>query len=131
VAIGTWCSLPDAPGFVALNAVVERHLGPVVDTRHGFGDPAAIRMLLEDGGFANVDVSTFEHDVQFADGMLFARLNAMALIGMSEKGKAMSEAERGELAGRVAAESRDLVAGATRNGMFVIPLTSNVAIGRT
>jgi hypothetical protein len=36
----------------------------------------------------------------------------------------MSEAERGELAGQVAAESQDVVAKATKNGMFVLPLTA-------
>ena len=51
----------------------------------------------------------------------------MAVIGMSEKGKAMGEAERGELAGRIAAESGDVIARATRNGMFVVPLTSTIA----
>jgi hypothetical protein len=51
----------------------------------------------------------------------------MAVIGMSEKGKAMSEAERGELAARVAAESGAAITKATKNGMFVLPLTTNIA----
>jgi hypothetical protein len=51
----------------------------------------------------------------------------MAVIGMSDKGKAMSEAERGELAGRIAAESQDVIARATKNGLFVVPLTANIA----
>jgi len=51
----------------------------------------------------------------------------MAVIGMSEKGKTMSEAERGELAGRIAAESGDAIARATKNGTFVLPLTTNIA----
>jgi hypothetical protein len=74
-----------------------------------------------------VNVQTVTHDVQFADGALFARLNAMAVIGMSEKGKTMSEAERGELAGRIAAESQDVIAKATKNGAFVLALSTNIA----
>jgi hypothetical protein len=74
-----------------------------------------------------VNVNTLAHDVQFADGALFARLNAMAVIGMSEQGKAMSEAERAELAAQIAAESADVIAKATKDGMFVLPLTANVA----
>ena len=77
--------------------------------------------------FADVTVATVSHDVQFGDGALFARLNAMAVMGMSEKGRAMSEVERGELAGRIAAESQDLIARATKNGVFVLPLTTNLA----
>jgi hypothetical protein len=54
----------------------------------------------------------------------------MAVIGMSDTGKAMTEAERGELAGRIAAESQDVIGRAMRNGLFVLPLTANIAIGR-
>ena len=46
----------------------------------------------------------------------------MAVIGMSEKGKGMSEAERGELAERIAAESQDAIGRATKNGVFVLLL---------
>ena len=51
----------------------------------------------------------------------------MAVIGMSDKGKAMNEAERGELAGRIATESEDVIAKATKNGTFVLPLSTNIA----
>lgn len=127
VAIATWCSLEDIPGMRELNAVAERHVGPIVDSRHSFGDGNALKRLMVDAGFSHVDVKTHAHDVPFADGALFARLNAMAVIGMSDKGKAMSEAERGELAGRIAAESGDAIARATSNGRFVLPLTTNIA----
>jgi ubiquinone/menaquinone biosynthesis C-methylase UbiE len=127
IAIATWCSLEGIPGMRDLNAVAEQHVGRIVDSRHSFGDAGALKRLLVDAGFKYVNVNTLAHDVQFADGALFARLNAMAVIGMSEKGKAMSEAERGELAGRIAAESGDVIARATRNGMFVVPLTSTIA----
>jgi len=127
VAIATWCALEDIPGMRGLNAVAERHVGRIVDSRHSFGDAGALNNLLVDGGFSHVKVSTLAHDVEFADGALFARLNAMAVIGMSDKGKAMSDAERGELAGRIAAESADAIAKETKNGMFVLPLTSIIA----
>ena len=107
VAVATWRSLEDIPGMLELNAVAERHVGRIVDSRHSFGDATALKSLLADSGFSDVSVGTLAHDVQFADGALFARLNAMAVIGMSDKGKAMSEVERGELAGRIAAERQD------------------------
>jgi ubiquinone/menaquinone biosynthesis C-methylase UbiE len=127
LAIATWRSLEDIPGVVELNAVAERHVGPIIDSRHSFGDANGLRSLLVDAGFSDANVATIAHDVQFADGALFARLNAMAVIGMSEKGKAMSESERGELAGRIAGESQDVIAKATKNGVFVLPLTTNIA----
>jgi SAM-dependent methyltransferase len=127
VAVATWCALEDTPGMRDLNAVAERHVGRIVDARHSFGDASALSSLLVDAGFSHVDVNTLAHDVQFADGALFARLNAMAVIGMSEKGKAMSEAERGDLADRIAEESRDAIAKLMKNGTFVLPLTSTIA----
>ena len=130
VAIATWSSLEDLPGAAALNAVAERHVGPIVDSRHSFGDADALEALLVEAGFRDVTVETFAHDVQFGDGGLFARLNAMAVIGMTDRGKAMNEAERGELAGRIAAESQEVIGRATKNGVFVLPLTTNVAIAR-
>jgi hypothetical protein len=54
----------------------------------------------------------------------------MAVIGMSEKGKTMSEVERAELAGRIAVESGDVIARATKNGMFVLPLITTIATAR-
>jgi ubiquinone/menaquinone biosynthesis C-methylase UbiE len=124
VAIATWSSLEDLPGMLELNAVAERHVGRVVDSRHSFGDAHALKQLLVEAGFLDVHVGMLAHDVEFPDGSLFARLNAMAAIGMSERGKAMSEAERGELASLIAVESQDAVAKATKNGMFVLPLTA-------
>jgi ubiquinone/menaquinone biosynthesis C-methylase UbiE len=127
VAVATWCSLEDCPGIIELKAVDERHVGPIVDSRHSFGDPHALKQLLVEAGFRDVQVGTLAHDVRFADGSLFARLNAMAAIGMSDKGKAMSEAERGELASQIVGESRDALARATKDGTFVLPLTATIA----
>jgi ubiquinone/menaquinone biosynthesis C-methylase UbiE len=127
VAIATWRALEDIPEMRELNAIAEQHVGRIVDSRHSLGDGNALKRLMVDAGFNNVNVKTHAHDVQFADGALFARLNAMAVIGMSDKGKAMSEAERGELAGRIATESADAIAKATKNGTFAIPLMTNIA----
>src|SRR4051812_44585970 len=127
VAIATWRSLEDHSEVRDLNAVAERHVGQIADSRHSFGDATALNRLLAESGFGHVNVQTVTHDVQFADGALFARLNAMAVIGMSERGKALNEAERGELAGRIAAESQDVIAKAMKNGTFVLPMTTNIA----
>lgn len=128
LAIGTWRSLDELPAMRELNAAVERHVGPTADVRHSFGDAGMLTQVLVDAGFKDVNTDTVTREVQFADGSLFARLNAMALIGMSDRGKAMSEAERGELAGQIAVESHDLIARDTQEGMFVLPLASILAV---
>lgn len=130
VAVATWRSLEDNPVALELNDVAERHVGKIVDSRHSFGDADALKTLLEDAGFHDVRVETISRDVRFADGPLFARLNAMAVIGMSEKGKALSEVERSELAGRIAADSRDVIERSMSSGEWVFPLSTNVATGR-
>jgi ubiquinone/menaquinone biosynthesis C-methylase UbiE len=130
VAVACWLSLSELPAARELNAVAERHVGAIVDSRHSFGDGAALKSLLADAGFTDVRVDPFAHDVRFADGALYARLNAMAVIGMTDKGKKMNDAERGELAGRIAAESHDVIARFTKDGAFVFPLATNIATAR-
>ena len=98
VAIGCWRSLRDMPAALEFNQIAERLTGPITDSRYSFGDPEALRTLLTDNGLRDVVVDTFTHDVRFADVKVFATLNAMAVIGMSEKGKTLSEGQRGELA---------------------------------
>ncbi len=130
VAIACWRSLRDIPGALELNEVAERHVGPIVDSRHSFGNAADLQALLTDNGFHDCRVDPFSHDVRFSDGALFATLNAMAVIGMTEKGKKLNEGERGELAGKIAAESQAVIARYTKQGEFVIPLSTNIATAR-
>jgi len=129
-AVACWFSLEDLPEARELNAVAERHIGAIPDSRHSFGNRDALQALLVDAGFRDVRVDTFSHDVRFSDGALYARLNAMAVIGMTAKGKTMNEAERAELAGRIAAESQDAIGRFTSNGAFRLPLGTNIAIAR-
>ena len=130
VAIACWLSLQDLPVALELNQIAERHVGPITDSRHSFGSADGFRALLTDGGFHDMKVETFSHDVRFSDGASFATLNAMAVIGMTERGKKLKEGERGELAGRIAAESRAVIARHTKDGEFVIPLSTNIATAR-
>jgi ubiquinone/menaquinone biosynthesis C-methylase UbiE len=130
IAVACWLPLSELPAARELNDIAERHVGPISDSRHSFGDPDALEGLLVDGGFKDARIETMSHDVRLGDGALYARLNAMAVIGMTAKGKAMNESERAELAGRIAADSQELIARFTRNGAFLLPLTSNIAIAR-
>ncbi len=130
VAIGCWRSLRDMPAALEFNQIAERLTGPITDSRYSFGDPEALRTLLTDNGLRDVVVDTFTHDVRFADVKVFATLNAMAVIGMSEKGKTLSEGQRGELAGQITAESREVIARHTRNGELVVPFSINIATAR-
>lgn len=94
LAIGTWRPEDEVPFGRALREVAERRVGPIMDRRHSLGDSAAVAGLLTDAGFGAVRCDVVSHPVRFADGNVFVRLNAMALVGMSAAGKDMDEAER-------------------------------------
>jgi hypothetical protein len=84
--------------------------------------------LLVDARFADVSVETVTRELQLPEGALFARMNAMAAIGMSAAGKAMSDAEKAEVGGRIANESLEVVSGYTKDGLLTFALATNVAI---
>jgi ubiquinone/menaquinone biosynthesis C-methylase UbiE len=130
VAVACWQSLQDNSAILELNNIAERHIGAIVDSRHSFGNPETLRALLADHGFQEADVDTFTHDVRFPDGALFARLNAIAVIGMTDTGTAMDESERDKLAGRIAAESREIISRFTKDGEFIFSLATNIATAR-
>lgn len=127
VAIGTWRPLDECALFKALHPIAERHLGPVVDARHSFGDADAMTRLLSDGGFRDVRVETVAHDIRMPDGMVFARLNAAALTSMSEKGKTLDEPQRQQLIERIAGDSAPVIADYARSGALVFELATNIA----
>ena len=84
IGVATWRSADEVPIFGACSAVAERHLGPVVDQRHAFGDGDALAALLRDAGLHDVAVETVTRPLRFDDGATFVRLNTMALVGMSD-----------------------------------------------
>lgn len=130
VAIGTWLAVDDIPFVRDLDRMARRQLGTFTDSRHSYGDGKAIAALLSDGGFHDVEVETVSHDVTMTDGPLFARMNAMAVVGMSAAGKALDDAGRAQLAGDIAAASLDVVKRYTTDGVLTFSLTTNVAIAR-
>jgi ubiquinone/menaquinone biosynthesis C-methylase UbiE len=94
LAVATWRSDEGNPFFRELRRIAESHVGAIVDQRYGFGDAAALEALLRDAGFRDVRSRTVSRIIRFEDGMVFLRLNAMALVGMSAAGKTMDDEER-------------------------------------
>lgn len=127
VAIGTWRPLAEVLLFRELHPIAEQQLGPVVDSRHSFGDADPIARLLTDGGFRNVRVETIAHDIRMSDPTTFARLNATALASMSEKGKTMSDADRRQAIERIVSDSATTIAKHAKGGALVFELSTNIA----
>ena len=127
VAVGTWRPLDDVRLFRDLHEVAQRHLGPVVDQRHSFGDPDALGTLLMDAGLHDVKVTTMSRLTRMDDAPMLARLNAMAVTGMSPAARAMSEAERAEVVERITAESLDAMADYRDGQGVAFEISTNVA----
>jgi ubiquinone/menaquinone biosynthesis C-methylase UbiE len=105
VAVATWRPDSEVPFGLALREVAERHVGPIADRRHGFGDADPLAALFRDAGFSDVAVKTVGRTIHFADPMVFVRLNAMPLVGMSARGKDLAEDERARLVTAIVGDS--------------------------
>src|SRR5262245_26258918 len=131
LAIGTWLPVDDVPLVRDLHRVAQRHLGPVIDQRHSFGDPDAIRRLLVDAGFQDVHVETFTHAVRLGGGpAVFGRLNTMAVVGMSAAAKTMTEEQRAHVIDMIATDSVEALQLYADGSDLVFDLSSNIAIAR-
>jgi ubiquinone/menaquinone biosynthesis C-methylase UbiE len=130
LGVAVWRGLDDNRLFEELHAIAERHVGPLVDARHGFGDPDALSRLLTDAGFGDVHVDRLAKTARFPDGATFIRLNTMALVGMSAAAKTMDERTRAEVVDQIAADSTPVLSRYSDAGELVFDLASNVAIAR-
>ena len=123
-----WCSTETMPVFDVLQRVAERHVGPIRDQRYAFGDAGALRRLLSDGGFSDVQVDQTSLVSRFADGAEFVRMNAMALVGMS--GAPLHERERERVLEAIVAESTEAMRPFSEGATIVCELRSNIAVAR-
>lgn len=64
--------------------------------------------------------------IRFADGSVFVRLNAMALIGMSAASKEISDDERGKVLAAIERDSADVVRRNTDDAGFAYEIGTNV-----
>jgi ubiquinone/menaquinone biosynthesis C-methylase UbiE len=130
VAIATWRPVEESPFILELQRIAERTVGRIDDRRHSFGDADALASLLEGAGFLDVSVRRFERTIRFTRGRVFARLNAMAVIGMSESGKGMGDEERSRVAEQIVVDSEDVLQRYTDERGLAFTLAANVARAR-
>lgn len=130
LAVATWRSLEEIPFFLALDRVAERHLGKVVDHRYGLGDSLVLERLLADAGFQEVRVEKLSRTMRFADGAVFVRMNAMALVGMSAASANMSDEQRAQLVALIAKESADVLPAYADGEGTAFEISTNLAIAR-
>jgi len=105
LGVSTWRSDTELPLVLALRNAAEKHVGPINDRRHSFGDEHQLESLLQDAGFRHVRSRTVSQTIRFRNPSSFIRLNAMALVGMSAAAKSLSDDERGRKVAAIVEES--------------------------
>ncbi len=131
VALGVWRSASENTLFGEMDRVAEQFVGPVHDVRHSFADADALSRLLLDAGFRNVDVMPSTIEARFEiDPAVLARLNAMAVIGMSEQGKSMNDEERAAMSAAIVEASLPEIARFAKSGAICFQTSSNIATAR-
>lgn len=127
LVVATWRPLEEAPLFLALHGVGARHLGPIHDQRHAYGDPRAIAGLLETAGFREPRVEILKRVIRFPDGGVLVRMNAMALLGMSAAAKSMSEEEKARVLGEIIRESAGVLPPFSHGAGLMFEISATVA----
>jgi ubiquinone/menaquinone biosynthesis C-methylase UbiE len=130
LAVSVWRSDEELPMLRELRRVAERYLGPIIDRRHSFGEPAPLEALLRKVGFHDVKSKTVSCTMRFDDGAVWVHLNAIALVGMSAAAKAMGEVERERVIAAIARDSVDVVQPYTDEVGLAFELRANVVTAR-
>jgi ubiquinone/menaquinone biosynthesis C-methylase UbiE len=127
LAVSTWRSDEEIPFFRGLREVAERRLGGISDQRYGFGNATALETLLRDAGFKEVRSKVLSRTIRFEADAPFLRLNAMALVGMSAAGKAMSGAERKDVVEQIVSDSVPIQQSYTDGSMLAFEVRTNLS----
>lgn len=127
LAVSTWRADEESPFFAELRSVAERHLGPIADQRYSFGSAENLKELLSASGFADVRSRVVSLVMRFAADTSFVRMNAMALVGMSDGGMTLTDAERHRLVDAIEGESASVVERYRDGQGLAFELRSNLA----
>lgn len=130
LGLSTWRPDEEFPLLRQLREVAERHLGPIDDRRHSLGEPGLIETLLGDAGFRDIRSKRVSRTIRFADGAVFVRLNAMALVSMSAAAGALDEKARQRIVATILDDSAELLRLNTDNGEFSYEIGTNVVLAR-
>jgi SAM-dependent methyltransferase len=127
LAVSTWRPDEEIPLVRDLRRVAERHLGPIADRRHCFGEAGPLEAALREAGLRVVRSRIVSRTIRFTDPSVFVRLNAMALIGMSAGSKTMSDEERGRVLAAVVRDSAEVISPYTDAAGLAFELSTNLA----
>ena len=130
LAVSTWRPDEEVSVCEELRHVAERHVGPISDRRHSFGEAGPLEALFRNAGFRDVRSRTLSRTIRFADGAVFIRLNAMALVGMSGVSRDMGDDERERALTAILRDSAAVLEAHTDETGFAFQLSASVATAR-
>jgi ubiquinone/menaquinone biosynthesis C-methylase UbiE len=127
VAVSTWRPDEEIPFVRELRQVAERHLGPILDRRHSFGETGPLEALLGEAGFRDVRSKTLSRTIRFADGSVFVRLNATALVSMSADSNELGDEVRKRIVEAIIRDSAEVMQPYTDEAGLAFELSTNLA----
>jgi SAM-dependent methyltransferase len=127
--IATWLPLSESGAFFDMTSVAERHLGPINDRRHSFGNPDSLIRAMSEAGLKGVRVVTVTRRLSFDDPEPLVRLNAMALVGMSRGAGELAPAQHAALVEAIVADCEPVVARYAEGDGMSFELSTNLATG--
>lgn len=129
LGVSTWRPDEEYPVLLQMRRVAEEHVGPIADRRHSLGDPSALEAALREAGFDDVRTISYSRTIRFADGSVFLRLNAMALVSMSDA-RIESEEERQKRVAAIVRDSEERLGEHMRGGALDYEIGTNVVLAR-
>jgi len=128
LGVSTWRSDEEFPLLHELRRIAERHVGPITDRRYSLGDPSPLEADLRATGFLDVRSKHFSRTIRFEDGSVFVRLNAMALLSMSEEGSTLDDEARRHMVDTIVSDSAGLVRSHSDDAGFAFEIGTNVVL---
>jgi ubiquinone/menaquinone biosynthesis C-methylase UbiE len=121
-ALSTWRPLAENPVYLALHELAESRFGPNLDRRFSFGDSDALRSLLVDAGFRDIDIETVTLRDRMSDPDTFIAMNLSATVDLST----IDEPNRRQVIADFQAEARKRIAPYFEGAALVHPVSANV-----
>jgi ubiquinone/menaquinone biosynthesis C-methylase UbiE len=130
LGLSAWRPDEEFPVLRELRAIAERHVGSVTDRRHSLGEPGPLEAALREAGFHDLRSKQVTRRLHFADGSVFVRLNAMALVGMSAAAGTLDDESRERAIAAIVRDSAGLVERNTNTAGFSYEIGTNVVLAR-
>lgn len=125
VALALWHGLDRHPLMAEMSEIIQRHLGvPALAMPFSFGDPAAIRTLLEDAGFKKVEMESRSMIARLPAADRYAELQIDVIAAAIPAVQNMDDAARADLIATARDEMTSVVRKAAQPDHVAMPMAA-------